>query len=356
MAEPLDDLPIDAPEIGLSPHVELGREIWEAESGATWARDILSQKTRRPPWLFDGFLLSHSLTMVSGEPFAGKTMFLMALLASLDCGEPLFGAFAPAPYQSVLFMGQDAPTWDYLGQYQKIARGMGLEVFKHPSAGFLLNTGMDLGNPSTISIIERGIDLYGFNVLVLDTLLEFHSMEENSNTEMKRIMGVLKHLRDKHGVSILFTTHLGKSNDGRSANYRARGAVNISGSVDQHVVISPHSEGGFRFKIPKGRGGDKKKEAAYALFHPSVINGEPALRIEYGESPYKARQALVEQLLTSGPAPRKEIYLALARAHPDWTEEDAQYRTSNTLKYLLSRKMITKLERGLYSLPESPPA
>ena len=292
--------------------------------------------------------------MISGEPFAGKTMFMLAMMASLDSGEPLFGAFQPIPAQRALFLGQDAPTWDYFGQFQKLARGMGLGAetrISYPSF-LVLNMGHDLTNPNSIKYIEDGIDLFAARVLFLDTLLEFHSLDENSNTEMKKVMGLLKHLRDKHHLSIFFTTHTTKSTEGKSSNYRARGAGTISGSVDQHILISPSPEG-IKIKTPKLRGGDRKSEVIYITFNSSLVDGQPALRMDYTESPYKSRQDLILAFLVAGPKPRKEIAAMLAVSNPDWSPQDVQFRTTNTLRFLEMKKVVHKTERGVYALAPS---
>src|SRR5689334_21236881 len=217
---------------------DLNREAWLDEFKGMYSADVVAGRVPRPPFLLDDFLLSHSITLVSGEPFAGKTMFLLATFLSLDSGEPLFGSFQPAPHQRGLFVGQDAPTWDYLTQLQKLSRG-----WVEPKLGaslMVLNGGYNIMDPRFLQMVEGAIEHFSITFLMLDTLMEFHQLDENSNNDMSRIMGLLKHLRDKHHISIFLSTHTTKATDGKSANYRARGASVITGSVDQHVLIRPH--------------------------------------------------------------------------------------------------------------------
>jgi hypothetical protein len=335
---------------------QIDRADWEKANRPFFAMDVTQGRVTRPPWLFEDFLLSHSLTLVSGEPFAGKTMFLMAAFLSLDSGEPLFGSFQPAPHQRVLFIGQDSPTWDYLGQAQKLARPMQIKTTN--GSMLLLNKGLDLLDPASQKILEQALDLYNVNVLILDTLLELHNLDENSNMEMKRIMGLLKHLRDKFYLSIFASTHTAKAVEGKSANYRARGASVISGSVDQHIIIRPHytaaRSDGFYFKIPKSRGESHANDSQVVKFISGEPPEPPSLRLEYSGELYSERQETILAALKGGQTPRKAVVAALRAAYPSWSELELQRRTTNSLAYLEAKQLVRKVERGIYTLSESP--
>jgi hypothetical protein len=336
---------------------DLSRRDWEDTHSPTFFLDITSGRVARPPWLFEDFLLSHSITLVSGEPFAGKSLFMSAAALSLDSGEPLFGAFQPAPYQRVMYIGQDAPTWDYIGQAQKIARGM--EIRTTSGSFMLLNKGFDLMDPASFRLIEEAIDLYNINVLMLDTLLEMHNLNENDNVEMKQVMGRLKYLRNKHFLSIFISTHTAKAVEGKSANYRARGASVISGSVDQHILIRPHygagKADGFYFKAPKSRGGTMKQDSSVVHFGEAGTADEPILSLQFSGELYSERREVVLSALSSGPTERKAVTAALRAKYPAWSKLELERRVTNTLAYLTTKGSIRKTDRGVYTLSESLP-
>ena len=135
MDQPLPEYVPEPDDEGDQHIFEIERDLWDQDNRAENAQEIGSEKILPPHWLFEDFLFSQSLTLLSAEPFTGKTMFLLAMMASLDTFEPLCGQFLPlreglqrdkiyAPNPHVLFIGQDAPTWDYKGQYQKLLRGL----------------------------------------------------------------------------------------------------------------------------------------------------------------------------------------------------------------------------------------
>jgi KaiC/GvpD/RAD55 family RecA-like ATPase len=335
----------------------LAQEAWTDRHKPNFFLDVTSGRVVRPPWLFEDFLLSHSITLVSGEPFAGKTMFLAAMALSLDSGEPLFNSFQPASSQRVLFIGQDSPTWDYLGQFAKLGRAMDLNTTR--GSMMLLNKGYDLLDPDTLQLLEETINLFNINVLMLDTLLELHTLDENSNIEMKRVMGLLKFLRDKYFLSIFATTHTAKATEGKSANYRARGASVISGSVDQHIIVRPHyaanKSDGFYFKIPKSRGESHSNDSQVVRFLPGETPTGPSLRLEYSGELYSERQEVILAALAKGLTPRKDVSLALRAKYPTWSDAELQRRTTNSLFYLEQKGLVRKVARGIYTLSEPPP-
>lgn len=350
-------VPPEEPDYGEEAALEqIAQADWQEKHQAQFFLDVTAGRVTRPPWLFEDFLLSHSITLVSGEPFAGKTMFLAAMALSLDAGEPLFNSFQPASSQRVLFIGQDSPTWDYLGQFQKL--GLGMQIKSTRGSIMLLNRGLDLLDPTSLKFLEETLELFNINVLMLDTLLELHTLDENSNVEMKKFMGLLKYLRDKHFLSIFATTHTAKAVEGKSANYRARGASVISGSVDQHIIVRPHYTGnksdGFYFKIPKSRGESHSNDSQVVKFISGETGNKQSLRLEYSGELYSERQAVILASLSTGPTPRKEVSLALRAKYPQWSDLELSRRTTNSLAYLEQKGLVRKVERGVYILAESP--
>ena len=177
---------------------EAQRDRLELDHGITYGFQIVNATQTRPAWLFQDFLLSRTLTLISAEPFAGKSMLMLAMHAALDLQEPLFGRHLPEIAQKCLFLGQDSPAWDYEGQYQKLVRGMTQLPEPHLPSIFMFNRGLDILDPGFPKFLEEMVDAFNLTVVFLDTLIEFHNQNENLNHEMKPVMRLLKELRRKH--------------------------------------------------------------------------------------------------------------------------------------------------------------
>lgn len=284
--------------------IDAGRLGFEETYRPLFASDIAGARVAAPAFLFTPILRSRTLTMLSAEPFTGKTLLMLSMLLSLDTGTSLLGQFPPASGHRCLFIGQDAPTWDYHGQFLKLFYGLGLgpsEADTSLPSFFFLNRGFSLLDPDFFKMLEEAVLLYGTSVLFLDTLLEFHNLDENSNRDMKRVMGILKAARDHLGLTILFSHHTNKlfmtagafparspanplSGNALpiSRNAAARGASVIAGSVDAHVALrgagtdeqnSPLVELSF----PKGRGLDNAAPIVFSISPLLRSDKTPAL-------------------------------------------------------------------------------
>lgn len=240
--------------------------------------DVGLGEIRRPPYLFDDFLLRRTLIMVSAEPFTGKTMLTLSMALCLDAGRPLFGKIKPIEKRKVLYIGQDAATWDYAEQTRKLLVGLGLAdgTVEALDTEAIFNQGLDILDSKFYDFLSLWRDEIGLDVLILDTLASMHSADENSNREMGFVMQVLKRCRDRLGLTVIFTHHDGKpSMAERSAVYRPRGASIISGSVDAHISLQS-SGGGVELTLPKGRGLTAKKPFHYDMLDVPPPSGAPS--------------------------------------------------------------------------------
>lgn len=294
--------------------------------------------------------------MLSGEPYAGKTLFSMYLLLHMDLGLPLFGRFQPLPHQRCLFIGQDAPTWDYHGQFLKLLYGLHIpseDTVPLPSF-FILNQGLSLVSHDFIHLIRHSVSLYDINVLFLDTLADFHHFEENSNTEMNLVMRTLKYLRDTFDLSIIFTHHVSKpsANSEVSMNYRARGASKIAGSIDQHIYLSSKMRDGIptvSINFPKARGIDNSLLASLASFDICSgvrKDGRSTVELRASEPPFE--DSLLAFLIT--PRSRAEIESFCGSAHRNASAAKIRSLVSRLLDSLRADGRVVSPSHGVWQI------
>lgn len=237
---------------------EYAEEYLRSQNRIRRGVDFLHGLVQRPPALFHGLLPERTVTMISAEPFCGKTMLTLAMALSLDSGQPLAGKFTPRDRHRVLYLGQDAPTWDYAEQFRKLGRGMSVNP-DLVEIDFLLNEGGSLTDRTFLAGLQAWHEEVGYSVIIFDTLAAFHDLDENDSRQMGAIMAILKKLRDKLACTVIFTHHTRKpSPDGVvSANYAARGSSVIAGSIDFHIALHRSSGNRIRLSLPKGRGSEK---------------------------------------------------------------------------------------------------
>lgn len=238
--------------------------------------EVVADMTPPPSWLFEGFLRSKTLTVLGADRHAGKSVLMLDMAICLELNKPLFGHFKPARPRKTLFIGQDAPTWDYEAVIKKLLKGHGIqqEVGEMFDCMLALNEGVNLSDPAwwnPTGYESKILDLWNerqFDVLMLDTELEMHRWEENSAREMQQWGRVKKSLRDRLRLTVISSHHLAHAADG--VPRRLRGSTTIGGTVDYEILLTPKDH---RSKSPrrvalscdKARGGTGEWPEAFQI-------------------------------------------------------------------------------------------
>jgi KaiC/GvpD/RAD55 family RecA-like ATPase len=314
--------------------------------------DIARGDSRKPPALFHDFLLQKAVTMVSAEPFTGKSMFALALTLALDSNRALMGTFNPMERRKVLFIGQDSPEWDYAEQIRKLVAGYELtsdDLDKLDSEA-IFNDGFDILDKGRVELLHNYYDEHGFDVIIFDTLASIHTLDENSNREMGYVMRALKNLRDKFQCTVIFTHHDSKPNgDERSAVYRPRGASIISGSCDVHISLRSGSDGSVKLTMPKGRGiSSHRRRVVYTMDDCGTPDNPGVRLVAKQEGPDFIK--VVEAALKKGATSRLELVTAVRESGCPAAQSGTA--TDNALAALLRAGKVERPARGKWKLKQ----
>jgi len=88
-------------------------------------------------------------------------------------------------------------------------------------------------------LLEDLIDEHESEVLIIDPLVYFHSVDENDNAAMGMIMEQLRNLANNHNVAIIIVHHAKKAGMVDSTGgANLRGASSVFGSVDTAIILS----------------------------------------------------------------------------------------------------------------------
>lgn len=304
-----------------------------------------------PPYLIEGFLRKHTITMLSSEPHTGKTMMMIDMLLCMEQGIKLFNTFDVVERSSSLFIGRDSPKWDIAGQIRKLSLGHGIQT----SDLAMFDSRFITRKDARVTIFDAGfLDLlkemqqeHGIKNIFFDTQRRVHNANENDSGEMGAVMEVLERLVDDHGFTIIFSTHTSKPMGvTRSTNYSARGSTVISGSVDFHYSMSLNSKEQIVLNGVSKRRGESR--------------GKGNMLLEMKDLPGGGLQILpVESTAASVPLSEK-IMQALALKPDGMSAPELSQATGIsywTLQKLLTQLSVAgsikRLKRGVWALSVS---
>jgi hypothetical protein len=321
----------------------------ESSSNIFSLEDIRTQVVRRPPYLFGDFLLDRSLTAIVAPPFTGKSLMLAAMAIALDAQVPLFGTYMPGDMKRCLCILQDAPTWDYAEQFNKLMRGYQLdkEASQLLDAQLIINRAVQVTEPKFREHMSRVHEDFEFDILFLDAFWTLHSFNENDNSQMGYVMSQLKWVRDEFRAAVIFTHHERKFSqlDGPSnATYRSRGSTVIPAACDAILNLSRHKN---RITLdPVKARGDESPRINFDIVDVNHPEGA-ALRLNHIDE--TDREGKLMMLLASGPKPRKEIVAFYEHTYGITTVK-AYQASNNDINSLYHKQKIKSLSRGIWTI------
>lgn len=188
-----------------------------------------------PPWLWAGFLAPGSLTMLVGNPFAGKSTLVAGLVRALEQGGPFLGR-STRKATTLLISEED----DYA--IHSRASVLGLLGLRSEYAG--RNGGVF--SRDWASLIEQSSEhafASGHSLLVIDTfpgLAGLRGEEENDAGAVGERLRPLQRAAGE-GLAVLFLHHLNKVG-------QPRGSQAFSGVVDIRMRLHKSRGNGFRIQ------------------------------------------------------------------------------------------------------------
>ncbi|GEM_PF-3873272 len=218
-----------------------------------------------PDYLISGLIEKNTLNILSAESGIGKTMFAFCLAKSLVTGEKFLGQFEIKKKCGVLIVDEENSK----PHLRERMEGMGFT--EDMPVNFLHFQGVKLDKEDLFAELMCIIESSKPDFIIFDALIRMHDKDENSNSEMSKIMGKLREIVGKTDVTVLLIHHDRKNTDG-SSKQKARGASDIIGAVDCHLSLEKQKDGTLILSPGKTR--SNTFEPIVLKFNPDSFNFE----------------------------------------------------------------------------------
>ncbi len=311
-------------------------------------RDLL--KVVPPPYIIDGLIRKHTITLFSAEPHVGKTMMMLDLALSMEFGIKFLDTFDVSIRTSSIFIALDSPRWDVSLQLQKLKRGHGInDADAAMMDSRVLCRGVkprpNLMHPSFVEWLKELSEAYGTTVIFIDTLRRLHNRNENASDEMGEVMERLESFVDEGKATIIMSTHTSKPTGAeRSALYSVRGSTVIPGSADFHYSMGLNKKGQIVFDGTSKRRGENRTYGAMLL---EFVESNDGLKIQVVDTPDNPTVEKVFKELLTGPKTAKELVPATGGSY---------HSVQRALRTLQKSGRIQKVERGIWRLSSLQPS
>lgn len=303
--------------------------------------DLLRAEVEEPDPLLGSHVLDRGgLAMLVSEEGAGKTHLALDLAVSWARGDGQFLGLSvlPRPVRTLFLWGEGG----LFGARDRLRTLVG--DGEAPAALRIVvpkNISPDLATAEGAARVQRYAEDHKAEVLVVDTLSEFSSHDENDATSAKLLLRRINGIRRSLGVAVVVSHHTRKAGDAsvRGSAREARGSTVLPGAADAVLSLNREPDGRLLASWAKLR-------ACPPL--PALLlqfNAEAGRFVIVGEKAPAARAQSV-----------RERILEALRAAGTWQTYDALERTVKKGRRTIERWIVPLVEEGLVEKVGGAPA
>lgn len=204
--------------------------------------DYLALPRDQNTWVVENILPVGGGLLLFGDPKVGKSFAALQLAECLATGQPWLGFHVPRQVPCV-YVQLDTPRTLWADRVDKLVRAghEGLKTVYFADRDSLNTHPFDITNPDHFRLLSTALATVKPVVVVIDTLRESHSGEENDSTAMQKVISHLEAVVKP--AALVLVAHSRKSNPehGHDLMNDNRGSSYVVGRMDAIVRFSKHS-------------------------------------------------------------------------------------------------------------------
>lgn len=184
-----------------------------------------------PDFLVDGLVERGTITVLSADSGAGKSLISNSIAVAIMQGKPWLGRKTSG--QRCIFVDEE----NFYRVVHSRFRALGLTNADRVNLRYFLRVGVQLGASDWRERVEEEIDDFHPDLLVIDTAAAATNVELNDNSAVAKLYAsALRPLADECGVLLLH--HERKPQQGpRHAGHAMMGARQWAGQADAHLAL-----------------------------------------------------------------------------------------------------------------------
>lgn len=201
----------------------------------------LAEVFEKPPAmaevLIDGVLRQGHKMLLAGPSKAGKSFALMRLCVGIAEGYNWFGS--RCKQGKVLYINMEIDTPSCINRFMKIYSAMGLNHGAHPENITIWGL---RGHSQPLSQLTEKIITeakHSYLAIIIDPLYKVMDGDENSNSDISRMVGQFDRIATETGSSVIYAHHFAKGAGGDKATIdRAAGAGTFARDPDAILTMT----------------------------------------------------------------------------------------------------------------------
>ena len=193
-------------------------------------KEITEDNSQPPePIIDNGVLLDGTILLIIGPPKSKKTFLTQNLAIAIASGQD-FAGFKVPEAKKVMYLLAEGGYYPNRDRLKKMASNIDSNlILGHPSY-------LPINRPDYYDYLYELVKEDNPDVLILDPLIRFHDVDENSASQMSDVFGRTRTMMDELKISVITVHHTGKV-----LSRGGRGSSAIIGEYDSCIEI--HNSG-----------------------------------------------------------------------------------------------------------------
>lgn len=194
-------------------------------------------EARPVDWLWEPFIPTSMLSMISGDPGAGKSFVALSVAAELSHGKLRDGrSTAPG---STLYLTCENPIAECIRPRFDLLGGDASRFFVLKGTLFAEGGEEQRGTVtlSDIPILDSAINETSARLVIVDPIQSYlgANVDLHRSNETRPVLDGLAKLAEAHGCAVLLLRHLSKQSGGK-AIHRGLGSIDLTGAVRSEML------------------------------------------------------------------------------------------------------------------------
>jgi RecA-family ATPase len=193
------------------------------------------------PIIKNGILLDKTMLVIVGPPKSKKTFLAQNLALAIASGKS-FANFEITKPKKVLYFLAEGGYYPNRDRLQK----MGADFSEKYMENFMLSlfTYLHINHDDAYNTMHNFIKDSGTEVVVIDPLIKFHDVDENSASQLSDVFGRIRGLIRELKVSVILVHHTGKV-----VSKGGRGSSALVGEYDSCITIKINKDSPNSIKL-----------------------------------------------------------------------------------------------------------
>lgn len=193
--------------------------------------EIMATPHKPDSFVIDRLIPEGMVTAITSQAGIGKSIIALEMARCIASGKPFLGQF-PTKQMPVLIIDQEMSPNTIVGRFHSLIDDPTLPIFTS------YETFLKITNPNDYRKIADAISEHGAKLVILDTLVTFHSGDENQVNEMREVMEAMMRLCAECKVTILVAHHQRKGSYGEQASQASmRGSTEIAAKIGCQITL-----------------------------------------------------------------------------------------------------------------------